>query len=1416
MTGRHDHFREFDSTGKGGASYQNLMKEFDNLFSKDTKFFTYQKLRELASLYDTKLVARGHMTIDIDKHNRPVYNSRTFLESHEFNGPIVQVESNGLLIWLLVVLFFVILSLFLCTLYYDCSEIEWGKWGSFTCKRCKKDCRKKTKKTKRAIADYFRDSDVQKPVVEPENKSEAKDKTVDDPSKTKEEAPKPARTSERPSLMSTLSNRMKKALRKVSNRKEKPDSHKSKARTKIEKDSLGSYVPVSNKSDDHSDSGESKPSAKPKRKEKAGSLIEEDANSLPSEPRQKRKDKKPKNELSPRVRKAPEVAKKDNVQDLLSDTRSRDQVEKIKSKVVPDRKLNANLSSFTQDSRHSSDNDVTNDPIELSRRSETKKSSGVPSIGSGKKVDDGHKKSNRSQRSSSRKSLAVDENDLKLLEPLMNDGTDLIDPFLQEKISNQEKDEPETAEVQKTSAGPDEEIKSENEPETAKDSDVSEDQIEPSTNKFNELKPETNLDKTELSPESVKASIGSGTKSQTSTEEEPQQKTDVEKNSKKSNEEKSPSILKDSTSKNENKLLKAENETVDPNETEFIEQESEKPQEPDALSGTQSKADEKPSSVKDISDGPKNPSKDSIKPNLNRTKSKASEDLANLSELKGSYQGSLKPDSFSHSITGSEAPDQENKVSGSLRSSEISNDLNDEQKKGSSIGYKPSSQKRLSSKRSNVPTQKSVASIGSNVNSGSTVDTHYDADAESEELPVLDSLDKINAATTNDPDEMSESIDQSRDLKSRKIAPTITTTNESDPEGSPDDSKKVTEVQEFLRTSKPSKKSTNSKPSDVLSSPTFTVLSGNDGSKSKNSIENTRSRSSSIKKSLLGTKTSDSHSGSTQKASFSFPGSTTDEMPSDSPKESVGPETTLSPEGGRSRSFNSRTDDSGTSKSPENKASKKSKRSKKSKSKKKKKNKSRSQSSNDEDESKSKKKKNKKSKKRKQEATEKSENSDLIDLSDHISSKNSSLEEETSEAPDLGSASHKSLSAENKSGSEKSSSKVPIKSYHLASESSSMQPLEDVKESKQIQLSGSKEKLSENSVENDLDEDDVTKESASDDVTNPFMEAMQAEDDVTEEKNEYDEAVKDSDAQADVNSVDDVTDLNTDKNDNATNDPTEVSRSNQTKKTSTIPSMGAGTIEDEEPKFSAKSQRSSSRKSSAPAKDDITKEETEGESESKLIDYVTNEEVDDAVDPTSDEELSNELTDDPTKTYLLNNDDAIEEKEYEDDATTRLSERDATDSGNNQVFDEARSDQSASIETNKESLDDATHDVEGDKKPTDLSGSVEEKKDDPESTKSSKGSSAFVTQIRFSDEEEPKNAVNVPIDPSDLQKKWLDTATKQSEVSNSTYPSVVQDGSSKGSKISKKSEEEEDIKSHDLKTNEDEDEEDEHKSKKSK
>ena len=1415
MTGRHDHFREFDSTGKGGASYQNLMKEFDNLFSKDTKFFTYQKLRELASLYDTKLVARGHMTIDIDKHNRPVYNSRTFLESHEFNGPIVQVDSNGLLIWLLVILFFVILSLFLCTLYYDCSEIEWGKWGSFSCKRCKKDCRKKTKNTKRAIADYFRDSDVQKPVVEPENKSEAKDKTVDDPSKTKEEAPKPARTSERPSLMSTISNRMKKALRKVSNRKEKPDSHKSKARTKIEKDSLGSYVPVSNKSDDDSDSGDSKPSAKPKRKEKAGSLIEEDTNSLPSEPRQKRKDKKPKNELSPRVRKAPEVAKKDNVQDLLSDTRSRDQVEKIKSKVVPDRKLNANLSSFTQDSRHSSDNDVTNDPIELSRRSETKKSSGVPSIGSGKKVDDGHKKSNRSQRSSSRKSLAVDENDLKLLEPLMNDGTDLIDPFLQEKISNQEKDEPETAEVQKTSAGPDEEIKSENEPETAKDSDVSEDQIEPSTNKFNELKPETNLDKTELSPESVKASIGSGTKSQTSTEEEPQQKTDVEKNSKKSNEEKSPSILKDSTSKNENKLLKAENETVDPNETEFIEQESEKPQEPDALSGTQSKADEKPSSVKDISDGPKNPSKDSIKPNLNRTKSKASEDLANLSELKGSYQGSLKPDSFSHSITGSEAPDQENKVSGSLRSSEISNDLNDEQKKGSSIGYKPSSQKRLSSKRSNVPTQKSVASIGSNVNSGSTVDTHYDADAESEELPVLDSLDKINAATTNDPDEMSESIDQSRDLKSRKIAPTITTTNESDPEGSPDDSKKVTELQEFLRTSKPSKKSTNSKPSDVLSSPTFTVLSGNDGSKSKNSIENTGSRSSSIKKSLLGTQTSDSHSGSTQKASFSFPGSTTDEMPSDSPKESVGPETTLSPEGGRSRSFNSRTDDSGTSKSPENKASKKSKRSKKSKSKKRKKNKSRSQSSNDEDQSKSKKKK-KKSKKQKQEATEKSENSDLIDLSDHISSKNSSLEEEISEAPDLGSASQKSLSAENKSGSEKSSSKLPIKSYHLASESSSMQPLEDVKESKPIQLSGSKEKLSENSVENDPDEDDVTKESASDDVTNPFMEAMQAEDDVTEEKNEYDEAVKDSDAQADDNAVDDVTDLNTDKNDDATNDPTEVSRSNQTKKTSTIPSMGAGTIEDEEPKFSAKSQRSSSRKSSAPAKDDITKEETEGESESKLNDYVTNEEVDDAVDPTSDEEPSNELTDDPTKTYLLNNDDAIEEKEYEDDATTRLSEKDATDSGNNQVIDEARSDQSASIETNKESKDDATHDVEGDKKPTDLSGSVEEKKDDPESTKSSKGSSAFVTQIRFSDEEEPKNAVNVPIDPSDLQKKWLDTATKQSEVSNSTYPSVVQDGSSKGSKISKKSEEEEDIKSHDLKTNEDEDEEGEHKSKKSK
>ena len=55
----------FHKEPKSGSEidYKKLQKEFDKIFGQDQTFFTPQKLRELArSGYDTKLVARGHMT----------------------------------------------------------------------------------------------------------------------------------------------------------------------------------------------------------------------------------------------------------------------------------------------------------------------------------------------------------------------------------------------------------------------------------------------------------------------------------------------------------------------------------------------------------------------------------------------------------------------------------------------------------------------------------------------------------------------------------------------------------------------------------------------------------------------------------------------------------------------------------------------------------------------------------------------------------------------------------------------------------------------------------------------------------------------------------------------------------------------------------------------------------------------------------------------------------------------------------------------------------------------------------------------------------------------------------------------------------------------------------------------------------
>ncbi len=126
----HDHFEAYEKRHKLGKSihqgrnYDSLKKEFNHLFTKDYAFFTTSKLKELSQTCDRKLVARGHMSIELDKHDRPVYTSKTFLESHKFTGPYTE-DNSSFYIALFAVLFLLILLIMLLIVY---CRANWQYW----------------------------------------------------------------------------------------------------------------------------------------------------------------------------------------------------------------------------------------------------------------------------------------------------------------------------------------------------------------------------------------------------------------------------------------------------------------------------------------------------------------------------------------------------------------------------------------------------------------------------------------------------------------------------------------------------------------------------------------------------------------------------------------------------------------------------------------------------------------------------------------------------------------------------------------------------------------------------------------------------------------------------------------------------------------------------------------------------------------------------------------------------------------------------------------------------------------------------------------------------------------------------------------------------------------------------------------
>ena len=95
-------------------NYESLKKEAEHLFANGYAFFTESKLLELAKTYNIKLVARGHITIDIDRHDRPVYSSKVIIESQNFTGPHTEHQKGAFFWWIIfivVIVFFVIIIL---------------------------------------------------------------------------------------------------------------------------------------------------------------------------------------------------------------------------------------------------------------------------------------------------------------------------------------------------------------------------------------------------------------------------------------------------------------------------------------------------------------------------------------------------------------------------------------------------------------------------------------------------------------------------------------------------------------------------------------------------------------------------------------------------------------------------------------------------------------------------------------------------------------------------------------------------------------------------------------------------------------------------------------------------------------------------------------------------------------------------------------------------------------------------------------------------------------------------------------------------------------------------------------------------------------------------------------------------------
>ena len=139
-------------------NYESLKKETEHLFADGYTFFTESKLRELAKSCDVKLVARGRMTIDLDRHERPVYSSKIVIEAQNFTGPSTEFINDHGFLWILILaaLFLFLVILLLLSLDEDALAgnaagkyfVVHSKWIRKKWRRCKRKTKKNYKKVK--------------------------------------------------------------------------------------------------------------------------------------------------------------------------------------------------------------------------------------------------------------------------------------------------------------------------------------------------------------------------------------------------------------------------------------------------------------------------------------------------------------------------------------------------------------------------------------------------------------------------------------------------------------------------------------------------------------------------------------------------------------------------------------------------------------------------------------------------------------------------------------------------------------------------------------------------------------------------------------------------------------------------------------------------------------------------------------------------------------------------------------------------------------------------------------------------------------------------------------------------------------------------------------------------------------------